>query len=444
MPFDQLGKSLNKAIRKFMGLPSSDEKAVNEFIRDIQRTLIQADVNVKLVLDLSKRIREKALKIEVPAGFTRKQAVLKIVYEELIHILGDEPLEFEYKSGKLNKILFVGIEGSGKTTTVAKIANLLSRKYGKVGVICTDTVRPASAEQLNQLLEGKIPVFFKEKLNAIELAKKGLEYFDKQDYNIVLVDTAGRHKNETEMIEEMKKLSKVVNPDVVYLVVDGTIGQAAYQQAKVFSENVKVGGVIVTKLDSTSKGGGALSSVVAAKARIAYISSGEKADDIEPFNPRGFVSRLLGMGDIEALIKKIELASIKPSHEEIERMLSGKFTLLDFRDQLEQMRKMGPLSKIFELIPGLGYSISEEMAHLTDQKVKKWKDIMNSMTRQELLDASIIKRSRLERIAKGAGVAPKDVKELLKQYKMVKKAMAGLKGKRNIKKLWKQMYGLRG
>ncbi|RLG45851.1 MAG: signal recognition particle protein [Thermoproteota archaeon] len=438
MVLKEVGISLNKAVRRFLGLPLPDEKAVNEFIKDVQRILIKADVNVELVYKLTSRIREKSLKAEVPIGFSRRDVAVKTLYEELINLLGEKRRKLPIRSGRVNTLLFVGIEGSGKTTVVAKLARLLDKQYGKVGVISTDTIRPASNIQLEQMLPENIPVYFDPKKNPVEIAIDGIKKYKSEGYNVILIDTAGRHRNEKELINEMIELERTIKPDIVILVVDATIGQAAYAQAKAFSDATNVGAVIVTKLDSTAKGGGALSAVAVTGAPIVYVTSGESLEDIEEFDPQRFVSRLLGMGDIEELVKKMEEASVEITPEDIRKIASGKFTLLDFKNQIDQLGKLGPLSKLIDLIPGFSVNLPSEFGYQAQDKMKKWEVILKSMTKEELENPELIKRTRIVRIAKGSGVTVRDVKELLKAYHTMKKTLSSM-GRRDMKKLMKKL-----
>ncbi|MDW8035180.1 MAG: signal recognition particle receptor subunit alpha, partial [Candidatus Korarchaeum sp.] len=308
MVLERLSNSLRGAVSRIMGRSVVDEAAVNEFIRDVQRSLIEADVDVKLVLEISKRIKERTLRDDPPPGFSRRDLAVKVLYEELTSLLGRKPVEISFESKKTNVILMVGIEGSGKTTTVAKLAKWLSKRFGKVGIISADVVRPASKLQLEQLVGPDIPVYSRDSKDPVEIMREGVETFRREKYNFVIIDTAGRHKDEGGLMSELETYYEEIRPDLVILTVDGTIGQAAYPQAKAFTERVPIGGVIVTKLDGAAKGGGALSAVSASGAPILFIGTGERIDDLEKFDPNRFVSRLLGGGDIVELAMRMEEA----------------------------------------------------------------------------------------------------------------------------------------
>nr|AOZ56043.1 signal recognition particle GTPase [uncultured korarchaeote] len=440
MSLYNLKRSLSNAVKRFLRVPTADERAVNALLKEIQRALIKADVNVRIVAEFTRKVREKSLSAEVPPGFSRRDIVLKSVYDGLVEILGERRPTLQLAKGT-NIMLFVGIEGSGKTTTVAKLAVLLKRKGYRVAVVCADDHRPGAYQQLLDLLsEHEIPVYWERGVKAPELAEHGVKKLREEGYNVILVDTAGRHKNEQSLIEEMQVISAKVKPTHTFLVVDAATGQFAYQQAKAFHEVSPIGGVIVTKLDGTAKGGGALSAVVATGAPIYFICTGEKLDEIEPFDPNGFVSRLLGMGDLRALSERLHEAYIEMKKLKEAELLPEKFNLLAFRLQLQQARKLGPLSKLLELLPGgLSLNLPPEAAQEASKKIDKWLVIMDSMTREELENPKIIDRSRINRIARGAGVYPEDVREMLSNYKRAKRMMKAFKSDRAAKRMLEKL-----
>lgn len=427
-----LSDSLTKTMKKLAGMSIIDKKTLKEVTKDIQRALIQSDVNVKVVFALTKNIEKKALEEELPKGMSPKEHVMRIVYQELVNLIGEKPEELEI-THKPFKIMMLGLQGSGKTTTTAKLVRLLRKRGLTCAIICTDTWRPAAYEQLKQLTEDMdTPVFGDPKNpDAIDLAQKGLEEFGDK-YDVILVDTAGRHKEEQDLLDEMKQLSTVVEPDEVILVIDGTIGQQAKSQAESFKQTTDIGSIIVSKLDGSAKGGGALSAVAEIKAPIKFIGTGERVDDFEAFDPERFISRLLGMGDLETLLEKAEEATSSESDQEmIESMMSGKFTLKDMENQLSMMNKMGPIQQIMKLIPGLGNQLPANASKVTEEKLNTYKIIMNSMTEYELENPEVIKKSRINRISRGAGLSNEDVKELLKYHNITRKAMKGM-GNRNM------------
>ncbi len=430
MALERLGSSLYEALRKVLKAPVMDEKTVMELVRDIQRALLQADVNVKLVLEISKRIEERALKEKVPPGISRREHVTKVVYEELTRFLGEKPAPLKTEPGKRKVLMLVGIQGSGKTTASAKLARYFQKRGLKTALVCTDTYRPGAYAQLQQLAKrANVPVYGdpKEKKSA-KIALNGLKQFS--DHDIVIIDTAGRHKEEKSLIEEMKKLEKAIQPNEVILVIDGTIGQQAALQAKAFHEATPIGSILVAKLDGSARGGGALSAVATIGAPIRFISLGEKIGDIEPFVPSRFVGRLLGMGDLQSLIEKVREAEVKVPERKMRAFLSGRFTLTDMYEQFESMKSMGPLRHVLKMIPGMTYNIPEEMMEMAEDTLKKWRVIIQSMTPEEREKPKILSASRIRRVARGSGTKEKEVKELLERYNMLRKMMKTLRRKR--------------
>jgi len=417
----ELGNALSKAIAKIRRATFVDRKLVKEVIRDIQRALLYADVEAKLVLGLSRRVEERALKEEVPPGFTRRDVVLKVVYEELVNLLGGEKVaKVDIEKGKPYVLMLVGIQGCGKTTSAAKIALFYKRRGYKVGLVCADNFRPAALEQLKQLASQiGVPVYGREGMDPVRIAKEGVEYFEREGCDLIIIDTAGRHKEERSLLREMKELAEEIKPSEVMLVLDSTMGKQAGPQAKAFNEATPIGSIMLTKLDGAAKGGGALAAVVATGAKIKFIGNGEKVGDLEPFEPPSFVNRLLGMGDLATLAKRVK-ESYALSKGAVERILKGELTLLDLKEQLLAMRKMGPLSKILESIPGYK-RLTPENVKLGEEKIKKWLAALDSMTKEELLKPSIIDRSRIRRIARGAGIQVREVRELLSTYLRMKK-----------------------
>ncbi|MEM0320683.1 MAG: GTP-binding protein, partial [Candidatus Nezhaarchaeales archaeon] len=315
----------------------------------------------------------------------------------------------------------VGVQGSGKTTTAAKLAWFYKSRGYRPGVVCADTFRPGAYDQLKQIaLKVGVPFYGEKTGTPTEIALRGINELKNMGCNVIIIDTAGRHKSELTLMEEMKLLSEVVKPSEVILVVDATIGQQAKAQAEAFNNATKIGSIIVTKLDGAARGGGALSAVIATGAQIKFIGLGEKIDELEVFDPSSFVSRLLGMGDLKLLAERVREASLK---EEMKSLIIGKFTLKDMVQQLEGLKKLGPLRKILEMIPGLGLSLPDEVADMAQEKLEKWTVIVKSMTKEELERPEIINRSRMRRIARGSGVKVKEVKELLETYEAMKRMM---------------------
>ena len=422
-----LGRSLYEAIRRVFRAPAVDEALVNELVRDIQRALLQADVNVRLVLALSDRIRERALKEELPPGISRREHVIKVVYDELVKFVGEEPAELGIRPGQRKVIMLVGLQGSGKTTSAAKLAYFLKQKGLKVGLICADTYRPAAYDQLKHLAEEVGVPFYGEpgSRDPVGIALRGLKELSGLD--VIIVDTAGRHKDEEALMEEMKALASAIKPDEVMLVIDATIGQQAGAQARAFHEATPVGSIFLAKLDGSARGGGALSAVAATGARIKFIGVGEKVEDIEYFVPAKFISRLLGIGDLEAIVRRVREAEKEIPEKAIEAIARGKFTLYELRELLKGMGRRGRLSKLLGLLPRLPYEVPEEAFEEMEVKVKRWLAIMDSMTPEELENPRILNASRIRRIARGSGTSERDVRDLIKYYNMMRKMSKQLK-----------------
>ncbi len=441
MVLDDLGSSLKGTLRKIANAVYVDSKLIKEVVRDIQRALLQADVNVKLVLELSKKIEKRALQEKPPAGMSNREHVIHIVYEELVEILG-EARELPIKK---QVIMMVGLYGQGKTTTCGKLATFFKKKGLRPALIAGDIHRPAAYEQLKQIADQvKVPFYGdKSAKNAVKVVNDGLDKF-KRSSDVIIVDTSGRHKLEDDLINEMKDIFKATKPNEKLLIMDAAIGQEAGPQAKAFNAAVNITGIVLTKLDGTAKGGGALSAAAEVGAPIVFIGTGEHSSDFEKFEPSGFISRLLGMGDIKSLLEKAEESlKGKDAEKTARRIMSGKFTLHDMYDQMNMLKGMGSLKKIAEMLPG-GFpgkaKVKQEDMDSTENKLQKFRVIMDSMTDDEMNDPSLIRASRIKRIARGAGVENKNVKELLKYYNMTKKMMKGFSGNRKMRKsLMKQL-----
>ena len=437
MVLEKLGDSLRAALRKIAGASYVDEALIREIVRDIQRALIQADVNVHLALSITKELQRRALNETPPPGMSPREHVVRIIYEELVKILGatrEVPLQQQ-------RILLVGLYGQGKTTTAGKLAKYFQKKGLSVGLLAADVHRPAAYEQLEQLAAQINAPFYGERqeTNAVRIVKAGRKALEGTD--IVIVDSSGRHALEPDLIREIEAVAKAIEADERLLVIDATVGQQAGPQAKAFHDAVQISGVIVTKLDGTAKGGGALSAVAEVQAPIVFIGVGEKIDDLEKFEPPRFISRLLGMGDLETLLEKAQEAIDAQKAEELtKKIIAGKFTLHEMYEQIDMLKGMGPMGKLASLIPGVASKVkSDEMAS-TQAKLARFKVIMDSMTDEEMSDPKAVKSSRVQRIARGAGVAPRDVKELLRHYEMSRKAIKGFAGNRKMRRqLLKQL-----
>ena len=432
MVLDNLGSSLRGSLDKLQGKSRLDDEDVEEIIKEIQRSLLSADVEVDLVMDLSSSIESRATGEEPPAGTSARDHVLRIVYEELVDLVGEStelPLESQ-------TILLAGLQGSGKTTSAAKMAWWFSKKGLRPAVIQTDTFRPGAYDQAKQMCERAEVSFYgdPDEDDPVRIARDGLEETESADVHIV--DTAGRHALEDDLIAEIEEIEGAVDPDRSLLVLDAAIGQGAKEQAREFDDAVGIGGVVVTKLDGTAKGGGALTAVNETGSSIAFLGTGETVQDIERFEPNGFISRLLGMGDLKQLSERVERAMAETGDEEDdwepEDILEGSFTLKDMQKQMEAMNKMGPLDQVMDMIPGLGGGMMDELPDdamdVTQDRMRAFDVIMDSMTDDELENPRSIGASRVRRIARGAGEEEETVQELLQQHKMMEQTIQQFQG----------------
>jgi signal recognition particle subunit SRP54 len=446
---DNLRTGLRSALKKIVGASDINEELIDSLSKDIQRSLLQSDVNVRQVLTITKNLRERALNEQPPKGLTKKDHIITILYNEISSLLGytgDNIIHldktksisedsFNFQPGKKNIILMLGIQGSGKTTCTVKIARWLTRHGYKVAIIGADTWRPGALTQLKMnSIKIKVEVYGEEEnKDPISIVKNGLEYYKSQDYDVIVIDTAGRHKEESGLLNEMNEINKVTNPDLVLLVIDGTMGQQAYSQAKAFHDTAPIGGIVITKLDGTAKGGGALAASAVTGAKIFFIGTGERIDDLELFSPTRFVGRLLGMGDIKALLDMAKRLEIEADETQAKRLLGGKMTIEDFYSQMENVNKMG-FRNVIENLPGLSGMVKDDQLDVLQGKIEKWRFIIQSMTKDEKKDPNIINDARRKRISRGSGITEHEVKDMIKQYNNSKTMMKQAKGR--------QMHGM--
>ena len=419
---DKLGEALKKALNKIAGAVFIDKKAIDDVCKELQRSLLEADVDVKTTNELIEKIKKKAG--ENIKGLEKKEQLIKLIHDELVAILGKEEHELSIdKKKKPFKIMLLGLYGCGKTTTAAKLGLYYGKRGMKTCLVGLDVHRPAAPEQLEQLAQKvKIPYFIdKQEKNAGAIWKK-FENKIKQ-HDLVIIDTAGRDVLSSSLIHEINSLYKEIQPEVVILTMAADIGKAASNQAQGFKKACPINGVIVTRLDGTAKGGGALVSCAETSSNVLVIGTGEKLQDIETFDPSSFVSRLLGMGDLRSLLEKAKMAIEEKEQKKIQsRLEEGKFTLSDLYSQIKAMQNIGPLDKIAEMIPGLGGVKTKmpEMFNVQEAKMKRWKFAIDSMTPSERENPELLNSNRITRISKGSTVPTNEIRELIKQHKMMK------------------------
>ncbi|GFE54102.1 signal recognition particle SRP54 [Babesia ovis] len=437
MVLAELGGQITQAFRKLHARTIITEEVIDEVIGDIVRALLSADVNVKLVRQLRENVKLQARLNADALGANKRKFIQKAVIEQFISMLTSERQPYVPKKGHANVIMFVGLQGAGKTTTCTKFAYYYQRKGWRTALICADTFRAGAFDQLKQnAAKVKIPFFGSySEANAVRVAAEGVAKFKEEKYDIIIVDTSGRHKQEDSLFEEMRLIHEAVQPDEVIFVMDSHIGQACYDQATAFKKAVDVGSVIITKLDGHAKGGGALAAVAATDSPIIFIGHGEHFDDFEKFDAKSFVSRLLGMGDINGLISTInEVVGMSNNQEMVDRITAGKFTLRDMYDQFQNLLKMGPLGKVMSMFPGIAPGVidagSEKMGIV---RVKRYLCIMDSMNDEELDCEKPFNESRILRIARGSGCSVIEVNVLLDNHKMLQK-MVGNMGKAGLNK----------
>lgn len=416
MVLEKFGSALKNIFNKITGSIFLDKSSVDSIVKELRYILIEADVDIKLIDELTAKVRALALDEKIK-GIERKEQLIKLIHDEVVKILGKESYELKIdKKVKPYKIMFLGLYGSGKTTTIAKLALYYSKRGHKVCMLGLDVHRPAAPEQLEQLGNKiNVPAFInKEEKNPLKIVEQYENSIAK--YDLCFIDTAGRDALNSELIREIKSINEKIKPENIILVMPADIGQAARKQASEFKNACKISGVIITRMDGSAKGGGALAACYETSSPVLFIGTGEHINDIETFNPTSFVSRMLGMGDIEALIEKVKTAA-EPKKE----IKEEKFTLTDFYEQIKASQSVGPLNKIAEFIPGLGnMKIPTGMLEKQQEKMKRWKYAIDSMTLEEIENPEVIKETRIARIAKGSGITSADVRELINQYNMIK------------------------
>ncbi|XP_062230392.1 signal recognition particle subunit SRP54 2-like [Phragmites australis] len=432
MVLAQLGGSISHALKRMNDATVVDEKVLSDCLNEISRALLQADVRFGTVRDLQANIRRIVNLEALAAGTNKRRIIQQAVSSELCRMLDPGKPSFTPRKGKPSVVLFVGLQGSGKTTTCTKYAEYHRRKGFNPALVCADTFRAGAFDQLKQnATKAKIPFYGSyTESDPVKIAVEGVERFRNEKCDLIIVDTSGRHKQEAALFEEMRQVSEATKPDLVIFVMDGSIGQAAFDQAQAFKQSASVGAVIVTKMDGHAKGGGALSAVAATKSPVIFIGTGEHIGEFEVFDVKPFVSRLLGMGDLSGLINKIQ--DVMPADQQpelVQKLTQGTFTLRLLFEMFQNLLNMGPLGQLFSMLPGFSAELMQKGKEKEGQaKIKRYMTIMDSMTDEELdsTNPKLMNESRIIRIARGSGRLVRDVMDMLEEYKRIAKVMKNI------------------
>lgn len=453
MAFEGLTTRLQNVFGKLRGKGKLSEDDVNEAMREVRLALLEADVNFKVVKDFIAKVKEKAVGVEVQKSFTPGMVVVDIVHKELIELMGGSQAKLAKSNKPPTVVLMAGLQGAGKTTLTGKLAKLLQSQNHKPLMVAGDIYRPAAIKQL-EVLGGQIgvPVFtLGDQVSPVEIAKQGVQQAKEQGHDYVLIDTAGRLQIDEALMEEIKQIHEAVKPDEVLLVVDAMTGQEAVNVAKSFHEQLELTGVVLTKLDGDTRGGAALSVKAVTGCPIKFASTGEKIDQLEAFHPDRMASRILGMGDMLSLIEKAQTNIDAEKAKDLERkMRNAEFTFDDFLEQMEQVRKLGPLDQLLDMMPGMNKLKSNPNFKIDEKQISRTEAIVKSMTKAEKQKPEMINYSRRKRIAAGSGTTIADVNRLIKQFedmrKMMKQfsGMMGPKGPKGGMKALKGMLGRKG
>ena len=422
--FETLSERLQNAMKKIKGYGKITEDNIDEMLREVRLALLEADVNYKVVKEFTSSVREKALGEEVKKSLSPGEMFVGIVRDELEKLLGEKQEDLNL-NGNPSVLMLVGLQGSGKTTTIGKLSNLLRKKHNKKPLlVACDIYRPAAIDQLKQIgKELNIEVYSEGKISPIEIAKNSIKYAKENNYDYILIDTAGRLHIDEELMQELKNIKKEVNPQETLLVIDAMMGQDAINVITGFNDNLELTGIILTKLDGDTRGGVALSARHLTNVPIKFIGISEKLDGIDYFYPDRMASRILGMGDILSIVDKAnEIIDEKEAEKSLKKIQSGKFDLEDFLDQMKQIKKLGPLENILKMLPGAN-KIGLNKVNINPKDLAHIEAIILSMTKEERKNPDILKASRKERIAKGSGRSVQEVNSLLKRFEESKKMM---------------------
>lgn len=446
MAFEGLSERLQGTMTKIKGKGKLSEADVKEMMREVRFALIEADVNLKVIKSFIKKVSERAVGLEVMESLTPGQQVVKIVKDELTELMGGEQSKIDFSTRQPTVIMMVGLQGAGKTTTTGKLAGVLRKKNNrKPLLVAADVYRPAAINQLETI--GKqlsLPVFSKgTEANPVDIAREAIEYAKAEHLDTVIIDTAGRLHVDEQLMQELKDIRSIKEPDEIFLVVDSMTGQDAVNVAQSFDDAIGITGVVLTKLDGDTRGGAALSIRAVTEKPIKYIGTGEKMDALEPFHPERMASRILGMGDMLSLIEKAQTNVDEAKAKELEeKFRTSSFTFDDFLEQLDQVKQMGPLDEILKMLPGAGKIKGLENAKVDESQMGRVEAIIRSMTIQEKTTPEIINANRKKRIARGSGTSIQDVNRLLKQFEDMKKMMKQMSGMQQKGKKKMKMPGL--
>ena len=451
MAFEGLTSRLQNVFSKLRGKGKVSEEDVTAAMREVRLALLEADVNFKVVKDFVSKVKEKAIGKEVMDSFTPGMVIIDIVNKELTELMGGSQAKLAKSNKPPTVIMMAGLQGAGKTTTSGKLAKLLQKQNSRPLLVAGDIYRPAAIKQLEVLgSQINVPVFsLGDKTSPVEIAKQGLQHAKDNGHDYVIIDTAGRLHVDEELMEELKQIHSVVNPDEVLLVVDAMTGQDAVNVAESFNQQLTLTGVVLTKLDGDTRGGAALSVKAVTGCPIKFAALGEKIDALEPFHPERMASRILGMGDMLSLIEKAQSNIDADKAKEMERkMRNAEFTFEDFLEQMDQVKKLGPLDQLMDMIPGMGKMKQAKDLKVDEKQMGRIEAIVHSMTTEEKQQPDIINHNRRKRIAAGSGTSLAEVNRLIKQFDEMRRVMKqfsdmmGPKGGKN--KAMKQLKGLTG
>ena len=431
MAFEGLTQRLQQAFGKVRGKGSLTEEDVKLVMREVRMALLEADVNYKVVKDFVKKATERCIGQETQSGLSTQQQVVKIVNEELTELMGGSNARLQYSSSPISVFMLCGLQGAGKTTMSAKLANWLKKDGKRPLLVGCDIYRPAAIKQL-QVVGGQVgvPVYEHGTQDPVKTALEAVEYARQHQRDVVILDTAGRLHIDEALMEELHRICEAVHPSEILLTIDAMTGQDAVNVANTFNEKLEITGVILTKLDGDTRGGAALSVRAVTGKPIKFAGTGEKLDDLEVFHPDRMASRILGMGDVLTLIEKAQdEVDEKKAAEVAQKLKENSFDMEDLLEQIKQVRNMGPLGKILEMFPGMSGKVTDEAAQAGEQEIKYLEAIINSMTKAERANPDLINPSRKRRIAAGSGTDVPRVNRVLKQYKQMKEMMKMLGGK---------------